>query len=176
MADEQIDVAIIGGGVAGLYCAWRLKCAHPGRIVVVFEGSARTGGRLLSVRPPDIPTMVAELGGMRILPQVQPWIAQLLQVLNQELPVTDQIELYDFPVDEPQNGAYLRGVFLRLADFTAAPQSPPLLEIQELIASVTPRPPFKLFNDLRQPLVAGRRLYSTRRHLCSSRSPLEKPP
>ena len=122
MADENIDIdiAIVGGGVSGVYSAWRLKQAHPTRNIVVFEGSDHIGGRLLSVRPPDIDNMVAELGGMRILPKVQPRISRLIEVLNQAL--ESEIEVYDFPVDQPQNIAYLRGVYLRLSDFTAEPQ------------------------------------------------------
>lgn len=125
MTDESVDVAVIGAGVSGVYGAWRLKTADASRKVVVFEGSSRIGGRLLSVRPPDIPDMVAELGGMRILPKVQPLIERLLEVLNDTLPPERRIEVYDFPVDEPQNIAYLRGVHLRLADFTAAPDRVP---------------------------------------------------
>ena len=29
MADENIDVAIVGGGVSGVYSAWRLKKGLP---------------------------------------------------------------------------------------------------------------------------------------------------
>jgi monoamine oxidase len=125
MADENIDIAIVGGGVSGIYSAWRLKKADPKRKIVLFEGSNHVGGRLLSVTPPDIPNMVAELGGMRILPAVQPLIKRLIDVLNQELPPGKKIELYDFPVDEPQNIAYLRGVYLRLSDFTTKPDKVP---------------------------------------------------
>ncbi len=125
MADENIDIAIVGGGVSGVYSAWRLKQAYPRRTIQVFESSDHIGGRLLSVRPPDIPNMVAELGGMRILPAVQPKIKRLIDVLNQELPAGQKIELYDFPVDEPQNIAYLRGIYLRLSDFTTKPDKVP---------------------------------------------------
>lgn len=122
---SEIDVAIVGGGISGVYCAWRLKQAHPDARIVVYEASDHVGGRLLSVRPPDIPNMVAELGGMRILPKTQPLIAALIAELNDQLPGKDKIETYDFPVDEPQNIAYLRGVHLRLADFTARPDKVP---------------------------------------------------
>lgn len=125
MADEQIDIAVIGGGVSGVYSAWRLKQAHPEKKIVVFEGSGHIGGRLLSVRPPDIKDMMAELGGMRILPAVQPRITHLIGVLNERLPENQQIDLYDFPVDQPQNIAYLRGVHLRLSDFTKKPDKVP---------------------------------------------------
>ena len=125
MADETIDIAIVGGGVSGVYSAWKLKQANPQQKIVVFEGSDHIGGRLLSVRPPDIPDMVAELGGMRILPAVQPRIKRLLDVLNHQLPAGRKIELYDFPVDQPQNIAYLRGVYLRLSDFANQPHKVP---------------------------------------------------
>ncbi|BAY89509.1 MULTISPECIES: flavin monoamine oxidase family protein [unclassified Tolypothrix] len=123
MAD--IDIAIIGGGVSGVYSAWRLKEAYPHKKIVVFEGSDRIGGRLLSVRPPGIKNMVAELGGMRILPGVQPLITKLIDKLNEILPAEQQIELYDFPVDQPENIAYLRGVYLRLSDFSNEPEKVP---------------------------------------------------
>src|SRR5262245_12228306 len=121
MTDQSIDIAIVGAGVSGLYSAWRLKRENPARSIVVFEMSDRIGGRLLSVRPPGIPNMVAELGGMRILPAVQPRIKRLLEVLNRELPNERAIETFDFPVDEPQNLAYLRGVHLPLSAFTKRP-------------------------------------------------------
>lgn len=125
MAEENFDIAIVGGGVSGVYCAWRLKQTNPGQKITVFEASDHIGGRLLSVRPPDIPDMVAELGGMRILPAVQPLVTKLITELNLELPADEQISLYKFPVDEPQNIAFLRGVYLRLADFTNDPDIVP---------------------------------------------------
>lgn len=125
MVDEHVDTAIVGGGVSGVYSAWRLKQAQPGARIVVFEGGDHIGGRLLSVRPPDIPNMIAELGGMRILPAVQPRITRLLAELNRLLPPSEQIETFPFPVDQPQNIAYLRGTYLRLSDFTARPDRVP---------------------------------------------------
>ncbi|HEY7427232.1 MAG TPA: FAD-dependent oxidoreductase [Gemmataceae bacterium] len=125
MTVSSIDIAIIGAGVSGVYCAWRLKKANPEKSIVVFEASDRVGGRLLSVCPPGIDNMVAELGGMRILPAVQPRIKRLLEVLNNELPKDQMIETFDFPVDEPQNLAYVRGVHLRLSDFTQHPEKVP---------------------------------------------------
>jgi monoamine oxidase len=125
MPKDIVDIAIVGGGVSGVYSAWRLKKSRPGSRVVLFEGSDHIGGRLLSLRPPDIPNMVAELGGMRILPNVQPIIKRLLEVLNEVLPQNQQIATYNFPVDEPQNIAFLRGSWLRLSDFTKQPRKVP---------------------------------------------------
>src|SRR3989337_1457120 len=102
MADT-LDVAIIGGGVSGVYSGWRLKQQKKKRSIVVYEAENHVGGRLLSVPPPDIDNMVAELGGMRILPSVQPLITRLLDVLNADANKRQKIETYDFPVDEPEN-------------------------------------------------------------------------
>lgn len=125
MSNKKIDIAIVGGGISGVYSAWRLKQAYPKKKIAVFEFSDHIGGRLLSVAPPDIDNMVAELGGMRILENTQPLIVALLKELNRILPKKDKIETYDFPVDQPQNIAYLRGIHLRLSDFTEHPDKVP---------------------------------------------------
>lgn len=125
MSSEPLEVAIVGGGVSGVYSAWRLLTEGGKRRVSVFEASDRIGGRLLSVTPPNIPNMVAELGGMRILPAVQPHIKRLIEVLNDDPSTTLRIELFPFPVDEDANISYLRGVYLRLADFKTNPQKLP---------------------------------------------------
>ncbi|QHS59088.1 flavin monoamine oxidase family protein [Chitinophaga agri] len=127
MANKQvdIDIAIIGGGVSGVYSAWKLKRKFPDQKIVVFEGSDHIGGRLLSVKPPEIPNMTAELGGMRILETTQHLIVNLIKALNAELPDNEKITTYPFPVDEPQNLAYLRGEYLRLVDFVTNPGKVP---------------------------------------------------
>ena len=65
MSETPIDVAIIGGGAAGAYTAYRLKTNESTRPLNVhlFELSDRIGGRLLSVNLPGLPHNVAELGG-----------------------------------------------------------------------------------------------------------------
>src|SRR3990167_3866723 len=63
-----LDVAIVGGGVSGLYSGWRLLTTpspDQPQTVSLFEGSDRVGGRLLSVTPPGMPEARIELGGMR---------------------------------------------------------------------------------------------------------------
>ena len=50
---EQIDIAVVGAGVAGTYCCWRLQTAQTGRTAVLFEMSNRIGGRLWSVAIPE---------------------------------------------------------------------------------------------------------------------------
>ncbi|MFT4624995.1 MAG: monoamine oxidase [Myxococcota bacterium] len=121
--ETTLDVAVIGGGVSGVYSAWRLKTAQPQLRVAVFEGSDRVGGRLLSARPPGIPNLRAELGGMRYLTS-QPIVTALIQDVF-------KIQQYDFPVSESNNIAYLRGEWLRDVDLTDPAQLPYRLSWQE---------------------------------------------
>jgi monoamine oxidase len=63
---DQVDVAVVGGGCAGAYTAWRMQTGTPGGPpkVVLFEASERIGGRLESLVPPGAPDLRAEFGGM----------------------------------------------------------------------------------------------------------------
>jgi monoamine oxidase len=47
-APTQVSVAIVGGGMAGLHCAYRLK--QRGLLASVFEAAPRLGGRVFSDR------------------------------------------------------------------------------------------------------------------------------
>jgi monoamine oxidase len=123
--DGEVDVAIVGGGVSGVYCAWRLQQADPGRRIVVLEQSDRIGGRLMSARPPGIPNMVAELGGMRFKPAVHTRLVRLVEALNRALPEAERLESYPFPRSDPQNIAFLRGTRLRRSDFVERPDLVP---------------------------------------------------
>ena len=66
----DVDVAVVGAGIAGLYVAWRLLSdpAYATKSIAVFDTADRVGGRILSVTMPDIP-YVTELGAMRYLPE-----------------------------------------------------------------------------------------------------------
>jgi monoamine oxidase len=61
-AANPYDVAIVGGGVAGCYCAYRLSQLFPRRRIALFESAARLGGRLESKFLPGV-DVAAELGG-----------------------------------------------------------------------------------------------------------------
>lgn len=105
------DIAIVGAGVSGLYSAWRLQQdgdTH-GRRVVLFEGSHRIGGRLLSVTPPGMPDARVELGGMRF-----PTSHRIVHALVAHLGLLTR----PFEVDQDSNIAFLRGQTLRMADLT----------------------------------------------------------
>ena len=62
----RAEYAIVGGGVSGLYSAWRLirDGGVDPKSIAIFEGSDRIGGRLWSVTLKDEHEIPAELGGM----------------------------------------------------------------------------------------------------------------
>ncbi|HEY1710446.1 MAG TPA: FAD-dependent oxidoreductase [Rhizomicrobium sp.] len=96
----DLDVAVIGGGVAGVYAAWRLRQADPSLRVGLFEMSGRIGGRLRSIVFPQASHLAADIGGMRFLP-VQKHVMGLVQHLN--LPTRA------YPVAGANNRLALRG-------------------------------------------------------------------
>lgn len=105
---DRYDVAIVGGGVSGLYTAWRIledAKEHGGSPrVAIFEGSDRTGGRLLTWLPFGADAgLRAELGGMRFLDdQTLVWT-----LIHEVLGFGDHV--IPFPVDGPKLRQYLRG-------------------------------------------------------------------
>ena len=128
-SNVDYDVAIVGGGVSGIYSGWRLlanvydspllrQWAGPnGKLrVAVFEGSDRIGGRLLSARPPGFPDTVCEIGGMRYT-SAQTLVRSLVE--NElKLPHYQQV------VDQDQNIVYLRGEQLRFSETQDANRLP----------------------------------------------------
>lgn len=63
---ETIDVAIVGGGVSGIFSAMRLKEDNPKLNVAVYESSDEVGGRLVSIPTPKTDKgLIAEYGGMQ---------------------------------------------------------------------------------------------------------------
>jgi monoamine oxidase len=84
------EVAVVGGGIAGLTCAYRLMQA--GVPVRVYEGQRRVGGRMWSLRDHFPEGQVCELGGELI--NTDPLA---LRGLCAEL----GLELDDFEEDDP---------------------------------------------------------------------------
>ena len=122
---KKLDYAIVGGGIAGIYSAWRLLNDTAGKkpTVGLFESSGRLGGRLLSVVPPLISDARVELGGMRYIEDVQPWVTCLVEYLN--------LETENLPADQPQNIAYVRRKMLRMFELTDASKVPYDLKADE---------------------------------------------
>ena len=121
--NEVLDLAIVGGGISGIYSAWRLVTADPTSVrilgrpvstgsrlrVTVFEGSQRVGGRLLSVRATDL-SAICELGGMRFASSHKRVIS-LINELN--------LPNHSFYTSHPQNHVLLRGKHLRVSDLNS---------------------------------------------------------
>lgn len=127
MATRDLDVAIVGAGVSGVWCGWRLTGETAGaarrRRVGVFELSHRVGGRLLSVRLPGLPDVACELGGMRYM-STQPLVKWLVE---------DELNLprMEAPVARPENLAYLRRRRLHVKDLGTARKVPYDLDAAE---------------------------------------------
>src|SRR5579862_4583102 len=99
-ANADIDVAIVGGGVAGTYAAWRIASEQPHLRIALFEMSDRIGGRLRSIAFREAPNLVGEAGGMRFLP-AHKHVFNLVRRLG--------LHARGFPVIEPQDHLVLRG-------------------------------------------------------------------
>ena len=112
----DVDVAVIGGGVAGTYCAWRLATSGPAApSVALFEASDRIGGRLWSQAVPPVTNQVAELGGMRIPSDHAALITLIGHLGLATMPVS---------TSSPNTLVRLRGKRVRRGDVRTAGQFP----------------------------------------------------
>ncbi len=138
--NSDFDIVVVGGGIAGIYTAWRLLMvdkADPSKLkkwkkknklrIAVYEGSDRIGGRLLSATPPNFNSpMNCELGGMRVV-DTQTYAYSLIKE-KLKIPITLQA------VGEAINIIYMRRKLLRsfqLADPDALPYN--LTEEEKLV-------------------------------------------
>ena len=64
-AASDLDIAIVGGGLSGIYAALRLATSKPTLSLRLFEMSDRIGGRLRSIAFPQAPGLIGEAGGAR---------------------------------------------------------------------------------------------------------------
>ncbi len=124
-----LDIAIVGGGVTGTYCAWRLTGEQgiTGAKVALFEYSDRIGGRLYTKTIPGMPNIAAELGGMRYIPPSeeddasnQPMVSNLIDALG----LPSHVFLMGNPkpgpdgqpIGEKDNIFFLRGKHLKMKE------------------------------------------------------------
>ncbi|AQP98352.1 amine oxidoreductase [Pseudoalteromonas aliena] len=135
---NELDIAIVGGGVSGVYSAWRLQ-QHEGKEkrIALFEYSDRIGGRLYSKKLPGLPNVVAELGGMRFIPSDHVMVNALVNNLNlktQNFPMGSSLPMYpdskdpavkDIKAGSENNLFYLRGQYFRYRDFAQCPDKIP---------------------------------------------------
>ncbi|MFB6068577.1 MAG: flavin monoamine oxidase family protein [Halobacterium sp.] len=114
----DLDVAVVGAGVSGLYTAFRLLDGDPDvgpGDVAVFEQSDRVGGRLDSVVLPGL-DHAGELGGMRYDPDSH----RIVDALVEDV-FGDRLTATDFPMGDPANHRrYLRGQRFPVSAWTDA--------------------------------------------------------
>jgi monoamine oxidase len=110
------DLAVVGGGIAGLYC-----CLHApaGMKIALFEATDRLGGKIETV---PMERFQAEYGAMRFDPDRQPRVGRLLRELGLETepfpeynspPVQERRTQYDLAADEKNFNAlelFTRGI------------------------------------------------------------------
>jgi len=121
---DALDVVVVGGGVSGTYSAWRLQeTVGKQEKIALYEYSNRIGGRLYSRTLPGLPNVVAELGGMRYIPEDHIMVRDLVDHLK--LPTIDFPMGSSLPKDDPvhadNNVFYLRGEYFRYRDFAENP-------------------------------------------------------
>lgn len=152
--DLTLDVAVVGGGVAGCYTAWRLRAEQQGPRVGLFEHSDRIGGRLYSKHLDGMPHVVAELGGMRFRPKQDVAVESLvhhLRLPTRFFPMGDPAAAvppfgdygnYDPKRDGPErdgdgrNLVYFRRTHQRVAELKA--NEPPPFKLAELEQGLSP--------------------------------------
>jgi monoamine oxidase len=110
---QHYDVAIVGGGVAGCYCAYRLSAMFPDRRIGLFESASRLGGRLDSRFVSGVDTAV-ELGGAFVTDLHETTLA-LLQRLG--LPLT--------PVRWSRRFSFMRGRRVTDRSYRCEPETNP---------------------------------------------------
>lgn len=127
-AEMRTKVAVVGGGVSGIYSAWRIATSGDprwsGKDITVFEYGNRVGGRLESIRAlhPESEEQAraasaegglvdrpAEVGGMRFLPSWQEHVKGLIEHL--------ELERVGFPMGDDKNLFLLRGEPFRAQSF-----------------------------------------------------------
>ncbi len=79
MATEEYDLAVVGGGIAGLYCCLRAEASWN---IALFEGSHRIGGKLETI---SMHGFDAEYGAMRFDPTRQTRVGELIEEMGLEI-------------------------------------------------------------------------------------------
>ena len=113
---KQVDFAIVGAVISGLYCALRLSQAYPTKQIAVIERLDRNGGRLdtdlITVRPGEV--VREEEGGMRF----QYSMTELMALIK-EMGLCDQIVPFLMGSHIPGYGGNTNRFYLRGRSFTA---------------------------------------------------------
>lgn len=130
----KLKYAVIGGGVAGTYAAWRLATGGDGAgRTKLFEFSDRIGGRLFSEKLPGMPNIPAELGGMRYMPASHLMVKSIVEHLGlptRPFPMgnpnhVDPNDPKSPVIGQSRNLLYLRGTRMTRAELKTHPENVP---------------------------------------------------
>ena len=113
---DVYDVIVVGGGVSGTYCSWRLSEEAKDKKIALLESCNRIGGRLFSLALPNAPDLYAELGGMRFLAE-QENVYGLIRFFG------FTPEFFDY--DSTENIIYVRRTHLKNTDYKENPDKIP---------------------------------------------------
>ncbi|KXX80989.1 putative L-amino-acid oxidase YobN [Madurella mycetomatis] len=105
----SLNVGIVGGGIAGLYTALYLQ--SKGHRVHIFEGTERIGGRVHTHYFTPENNQYYEAGAMRVpFHKFQEIFFQLVDYVNDRVPVEKQVELIDYRLAADGNLVYINGI------------------------------------------------------------------
>jgi monoamine oxidase len=81
---QMCTICIVGGGITGLYAAYKLSTRFPSATILVFEASNRLGGRIWTevFSNEDTEPFYAEMGAMRFEWNIQPRFRKLVEELQ----------------------------------------------------------------------------------------------
>jgi monoamine oxidase len=115
----QSNVVVVGSGISGLYCAWRLLETDSSITVTIVERLDRTGGRLdsdlVEIAPGEV--VREEEGGMRF----NFGMGELMR-LNAALGLCEQIVVFPMGTQDMPNRFYIRGRSFTLKDTAESDQ------------------------------------------------------
>jgi monoamine oxidase len=140
MAATDVDIAIVGGGLSGVYAALRLATSKPNQSLRLFEMSDRLGGRLRSIAFPQAPGLIGEAGGAYFLDSHR-HVVGLARALD--------LVVRPAPLDLPQDRLNLKGRNIPIAhagigadalpyEMTAAHQNLSAWTLRKALAAVAP--------------------------------------